>query len=107
MSGTSGGSFNNGFESSDSCDALSFETQLNSPKDEVVDNLLEGSLLEVVITQSGSTTIVAAVHDGKIAGGIAAPQVQRLRECLLGGTQYCATVLSVNGGQVRIRVAAK
>lgn len=107
MSGSSGSSFGGGFESADSCESISFETQLSSPKDEVVDNLTVGSLLEVTITQSGSTTIVAAMYEGQIAGGIASPQVQKLRECILGGTRYYATVLTLNGGQVRIRVASK
>lgn len=103
MSG-SNSSFSGDFEPVNSCEALSFETQLSSPKEEVVDTLSIGSQLEVTITQSGSTTIVAAMWNGAIAGGIAAPQVQRLRECILGGTRYFATVLSINGGQVRVRV---
>ena len=107
MSGSSGSSFGGGFERVDVCEALLFETQLSSPKEEVVDTLSIGSQLEVTITQSGSTTIVAAMWNGKIAGGIAAPQVQRLRECILGGTRYHATVLSISGGQVRVRIGAK
>ena len=53
---------------------------------------------------SGVSTVVLT-HQGQVAGGIADPSVQRLRECLTQGTQYTATVRTVNGGLVTVRIA--
>lgn len=104
MSGSGGSGYGGGFEPVDTCDSLFIETQLSSPKDDVIDAINIGDVLDVTIQQAGATTIVVVLHQGQLAGGIAAPQVQRLRECISQGTMYDATVISKSGGQVRVRI---
>lgn len=107
MSGSGGGGSGGGFGSvPDSCAALVFDTQLSSPKQAVVAMIQIGDELTLVSQTFGATTVVYALHNGQIAGGLASPLVQRLRECIAEGTQYVATVLAKNGGQVRVRVRA-
>lgn len=108
MSGSSGRSgFGGGFDSPvDNCVTLVIDTQLSSPKDEIVSQLGEGVILDVVLHEQAGKAVVVALYQGQIAGGLASPQVQRLRECIQLGTQYGATILSIRDGQVRVRVKA-
>lgn len=107
MSGSGGSGYSGGFEPVDTCDSLFIETQLSSPKDEVIDDIKEGDILDVTVQQMGATSVVVVLHKGQLAGGIAAPQIQKLRECIAQGTEYDATVTSKNDGQVRVRIKPK
>jgi len=105
MSGSSAGG--GGFDAPPgNCEDLVIETQLSSPKEEVVDSIRVGNILAVATHTKGGTTVVVVLHKGKVAGGLASPLVQRLRECINTGTQYQAKVLAKNDGQVRVRVTA-
>jgi len=104
MSGSGGGGYSGGFEQFDSCDTLVIDTQLSSPKDDVVDTINVGDLLEVAIQTVSHQSVVVVLHRGEVAGGIAAPQVQKLRECMVQGTIYNAVVVGKNDGQLRIRI---
>ena len=106
MSGSGGGG-GGGFDSPpDNCAALVFDTQLSSPKQAVVTAIQVGDELLVATQTVADTTVVVVLHNGQVAGGLASPLVQRLRECMAGGTQYVATVTAKNDGQVRVRVKA-
>lgn len=108
MSGSDGGSrYGGGFDPTpDTCETLVINTQLSSPKDSVVAAINEGDVLDIGIHQQGAMTVVVALYQGSVAGGIAAPQVQRLRECIQSGTNYEAKVTAKNDGQVRVRISA-
>ena len=106
MSGSGGGSYGGGFESASTCEALVIDTQLSSPKEDVVSKIKIGDELDVDVRQIGSTAVVVVLHNGSVAGGIAAPQVQKLRECIAAGTTYIAKVTSKSDGQVRVRIAS-
>ena len=107
MSGSGGGGGGGGFDSPpDSCAALVFDTQLSSPKQAVVAGIQVGDELLVATQTVGGTTVVVVLHKGQVAGGLASPLVQRLRECMAGGTQYIANVTAKKDGQVRVRVKA-
>ena len=82
---------------------LDITTQLSSPKASVIEGLEAGDLLDVALLP-GANTVVGVLRNGQVAGGLASPDVQRLRECIDGGTQYNAEVKEVNGAQVRVRV---
>jgi hypothetical protein len=84
---------------------LDISTQLSSPKAAVIAGLQAGEMLDVAL-QAGADTVVVVLRHGQVAGGLASPDVQRLRECLEGGTQYSAEVKEVNGAQVKVRVRA-
>ena len=87
------------------CEQLVIDTQLSSPRAEVVDRLTAGNLLEVALDE-GRRDVVVVRHRGDLAGGLASPNLGRLRVCLSGGTRYQAEVVEVNGGQIRVRVTA-
>lgn len=107
MSGSNGGSGGGGgsWEAPSTCENLVIDTQLSSPKPAVIAGIKVGDVLDVTLQQGAGTTVVV-MHGGQIAGGLASPQVQRLRECLEGGTVYGAEVTAINGAQVKIRVSA-
>lgn len=105
MSGSGGGG--GGYEApTDNCQLLIIDTQLSSPKEEVVDMIQVGDVLDVATQMMGATAVVVVLRNGQVAGGLASPKVQWLRECMANGTQYNATVTDKNDGQVRVRVEA-
>lgn len=102
MSG-SGGSYLGSDSPSDSCATLRFETQLASPKAQVVAGLQAGDVLDIAFGQGGNQVVVA-LFNGVEAGGIVDPHLNQLRKCMNQNEQFQARVLSITGGQVRIRV---
>lgn len=107
MSGSGGsGGGGGGFAGPDTieCDRLVINTQLSSPKPEVVDQLDKGFELPVSLETYPGMTVVVAKFNGAVAGGLASPETARLRRCIEQGTSYSATVIDVTGGQVRVRV---
>lgn len=109
MSGSGNSNWSGGGASTDSgvsCEELVIETQLSSPVAAVIAGVNIGDVLPVEIRTVSGTVVVIVTHKGAVAGGLASPQLQRLRECMNGGTVYKATVLSKSNGQVRVRVRA-
>lgn len=106
MSGSDGGGFGGGGFSEVSCESLVIDTQLSSPKENIVELLSEGDVLDVRLEKLGAQTIVVVIHHGDVVGGLASPKILRLRECIESGIGYSASVLSKNEGQVRVRVTA-
>jgi hypothetical protein len=108
MSGSGGGGGGGGgFEPpAGDCATLAFDTQLSSPKATVVSTLKVKDVLDVTTQVVGGVTVVVALHGGQIAGGLASPLVQRLRECIENGTAFRARILSIASGQVRVHVEA-
>lgn len=108
MSGSSGGGGGGGggFGGGDEvdCKRLVINTQLSSPKADVVHALNEDAELDVEIDLVNGTSVVVAKFGGQVAGGLASPETARLRQCLEQGHRFGATVIHVTGGQVRVRV---
>lgn len=103
MSG-SGGSYLGPFTPTTSCVALQFDTQLASPKTQVVAQLSVNDILDIVFTQPANQQVVSALWNGAVAGSIVDPHLAQLRTCMNQGEQYQARVLYLGGGQVRLRV---
>lgn len=103
MSG-SGGSYLGPSTPTTSCAALQFDTQLASPKAQVVAQLNVNDILDIVFALPGNQQVVSALWKGSEAGGIVDPHLNQLRSCMSQGEQYQARVLRVGGGQVRLRV---
>ncbi len=103
MSG-SGGSYLGPSTPTTSCTTLRFDTQLASPKSEVVAQLGVDDVLDITFSDP-SNQVVSALWKGAVAGGIVDPHLSQLRTCMSQGEQYQAFVLRVSGGQVRIRVS--
>lgn len=87
-----------------SCSRLRFRTQIATPQAGVVQSLREGHVLGVGIVGVDGAPVVAVFRDGSLVGGLAGGLVTKLRECLLGGTFYKATVVTVNGGYVLVDI---
>lgn len=105
MSGSGGGGGGGSRDPGPSkCELLVIDTQVSSPKASVVEKIATGALLDVAIQKRGQTTVVVVLHKGQLAGGVAAPQVNRLRECIEGGYEYKAKVTEKKGAQIRIRI---
>ena len=105
MSGSGGGG--GGFSlPTGTCETLVIDTLLISPKQDVIAEIEVGDVLTVSSDTGDGITTVVAKHRGRIAGGIAAPLLPRLRECLDGGTQYGARVTAKREGLVRVRISA-
>lgn len=84
------------------CDQLSFSTQIASPKDEVVEQLRVGYILDIVSGDQNGQSVVLALWEGQEVGGIADRRLQRLRQCMAESTMYAARVDSIISGQVRV-----
>jgi hypothetical protein len=105
MSGSGSGGYGGGFERSGvSCEDLIIDTQLGSPRAAVIPLLKVGTVLDVQVQQQNNITVVVLVLNGQVAGGIAAPEVQQLRECIQAGTAYTARVTSISGAHVGVRI---
>ena len=89
-----------------SCSELVINTLVTSPKEDAIEALSTGDVLDVDLSDDGKTVVVLNVH-GKVAGGLTSPLLQRLRECIAAGTVYQARVVAKNDALVRVRVAAK
>ncbi len=76
-----------------SCEDLTIHVQLSSPKEAIISKLTEGDILRIGF-ESNNITTVYAFYEDDIAGGIAAPVIGKLRECLRSGTKYQGRVSS-------------
>lgn len=107
MTGSNGSRFGGGgaVRTEIACERLSFDTQLSSPKPAVVAQLKVDDVLAVEIDQQGPAQVVVIKLGNQIAGGITSPKMVRLLECLQAGSTYQATVTSISGGQVSVRIS--
>lgn len=105
MSGGGGGGGGGGSRINDEtpCERLRFETQLTSPQ-LAVTTLRPHDVLVVSVTHRQNVLVVEVLKNGVLVGGLAGPDVTRLRTCIGKGHTYLAVVLAVNGGQVRVRI---
>jgi hypothetical protein len=101
MSGSSGGG---GFNENTrvDCEDLKFTTQLASPQPAVLPTLSIGQVLQVGIVTIKTTQVLVVQADEQTAGSLVGSSASRLRECILGGHSYKATVTNINGGQVTL-----
>lgn len=93
-------------ENSNPCLEINFQTQLSSPKPDVVSKLKIGNTLNIELITINTQVVVAAIFNEEIAGGIASPQISSIRECIQIGVKYRAKVISIREGLVRIEVFA-
>ncbi len=88
----------------ENCEMLVIDTQVVSPKANVIASIVVGDVLDVVLDPSGAS--INVLHRGDVAGGLMAPAVPRLRRCMEGGTRYSARVVARQDALVRVRVSA-
>jgi hypothetical protein len=107
MSGSSGGGYGGGFnETASECSDLVINTQVSSPKPSVVKLLNVGDILAVSLVLTNATEVVQLLSGSELLGGVASPDVNKLKNCLRQGVQFEATVKEIRQGQVTIRIAA-
>ena len=105
MSGSGGGGGGGGGGSEPSaCETLRFDAQLVSTQPGVVATLKVGDVLDVALSVLKGQSIVQVLKSGQVAGGLTGLDANRLRVCIEEGHDFIATVLTVNGGQVRVRI---
>jgi hypothetical protein len=86
------------------CSKLKFDTQIATPQPGAIQTIMVGDVLQVGLLPVGGAQVVAVLKNGQLIGGLAGGLVNRLRECLLAGNQFKATVLSINNAQVRVEI---
>lgn len=108
MSGSGGSGYDGGFERvAASCEDLVINTQIGSPRADVLKLLRVGTELDVQVQQQNGISVVVLTLNGQLAGGVVSPDLQRLRECILSGTVYHAYVTSISGAHVGVRISAE
>lgn len=105
MSGGGGGGGGGGGSPPSPCETLRFDAQITSPQATVVAKLTAGDVLDIALGNLKGQTVVQVLKGGAVAGGLTGPDAARLRACLDEGHNYVAAVLSINAGQVRVRIA--
>lgn len=89
-----------------SCSRLRFSTQIATPQPGAILVVYQGDVLDVNVENINGAQAVAVRKSGTLVGGLAGGLVNKLRECLLGGTLFKATVLSINGAQIMVEIEA-
>ncbi|MBD8204778.1 hypothetical protein [Pseudomonas viridiflava] len=87
------------------CDQLSFIAQIASPKEDIVEQLYVGCMLDIVIGDQNGQSVVFAYWQDQEVGGIADRRLQRLRQCMNEGHMFSARVISISSGQVRVQIS--
>lgn len=95
-----------GSQGADPC-VLVEETVLNSPVPAIVSTLKAGDILSVDLQKGPPVRVVIRTTTGKIAGAITGAKLPQIITCIDAGVEYAATVVSVKGGAVRVRLANK
>ena len=107
-SGTIGGPLGPEAEERDDvlCEALDFQARLQSVNRTVVGSLSIGDVLGVVIQPGVTVETVVAIPPGSggAPAGSITDRVLVLLRCLHAGVPFKASVLSITGGSVRVRV---
>ncbi len=86
------------------CSKLQFTTNISSPQLPAIQSVQVGDILQVDIQPVGGVQAVAVIKNGIVVGGLLGGKVNRLRECLLQGSKFKATVKSVNGALVQVEI---
>lgn len=104
MSGSSGGGFGGVTDDFGSCELVRFEAYISSPQASAVAMIAVNDVLDIAIATMQGGLVVQVLKRGVLVGGLIGPDASRLRNCISQGHFYRAIVLSVLGGQVRVRV---
>lgn len=86
------------------CHSLKFTTSISSPQFPAIQTVQLGDILPVQIQLLGGVQAVAVLKNGIVVGGLVGGKVNRLRECLLQGSLFQATVVAANGALVQVEV---
>lgn len=96
-----GGGF--GRDTGQDCARLRFDAFLASVQADALQSLAIDEVLEVEVQQAPVRAIVARRDDGSVAGALTT-RVRELLRCLQQQVRFQATVLTIAGGDVCVRV---
>ncbi|RYE31228.1 MAG: hypothetical protein EOP48_31570 [Sphingobacteriales bacterium] len=102
MSGSSDYSFDQSAKPKN-CEDIVLRTQLASPDPDVVADLSIGYILRIHLF-SAVGPLQALTADNRVAGAILTSNPGLLINCINGGTEFQAKVLSINGGDCQISI---
>jgi hypothetical protein len=106
MSGSGGGNYGGNSGTTKDCQSLSIRTQLASPKQDVLNKLKIGDILEVVLTPP-TGPVEAVTSAGEIAGAIFHMDIDSLIQCISNNHEYQAKVIEIKGGNCQILIKHK
>lgn len=86
-----------------SCDELTFEADLASPKEEAVSQLAEGDILDVLLERVGEAPIVNVRVNGDLVGSLVSHLPELIR-CLQEGNDFVAEIKEIDDGKVSVEV---
>lgn len=106
MSGSNGPDYSRvgGGSGAANCAGLRPEKPLQAPNEIVVETLSIGDVLQLSLRENPTPVIAVVTEDGREAGAIMPDEF--LISCLQQGVQYTATVMSIRGGHVMLRIVA-
>jgi hypothetical protein len=90
-----------------SCASLKFDAPLQSVDPDAVRSLTEGDELTVRLGTADGASVVEVVTAGGDYVGALIDRIADLLRCIQDGYEYVATVISIDGGDVRVRVRAR
>ena len=89
------------------CLGLNFLTTIASPDPDGVASVKKGDILSVALIEQAGVTIVGVLQsEDKVIGAVVSDRAAQLRECLQRGFTYGASITSVVGGAVTVRISA-
>lgn len=102
----SGGGIDGSWTSNDeiACSRLNFSTHVTKPQPSALQIVRTGNILPVTLVTMGGIVAAGLYSHGTLIGGLAGGLAGRLQECLLGGTRFIATVQSVHGTQILVKI---
>ena len=87
------------------CASISFNTDINSPQEDALEDLQEQDILDVVLNDN--KIIVVRQDTGSTVGSINWSSIRRLIECIQDGYEYTATVRSIQDGLIKVHISVK
>lgn len=86
------------------CERITLNAQLTSPQPAVVTSLRVNDVLVVDIVGMQGRNVIQVLKDGQPAGGLSPAEAAKLRDCILRGHKFKATVLEIRQGQVQVYI---
>jgi len=87
------------------CEDINFITDINSPQEDALEDLEEGTILNVVL--ENNIIVVRRPDNDQLVGSINWSAISRLIECIEEGNEYGATIRDIRGGLVRVQITHK
>jgi hypothetical protein len=84
------------------CGSLIIQTQLSSPREDVIQTLKKGDLLTIILLNGNGPCV--ATYNEKIAGTIINKDILTLIACLQKGCKFIAIVRNIIGGRCAITI---